>query len=140
MELLVRVVDKTSPQNPTLDALLTKRGDVIEARPDGWAWGLQELQNPAWRIARVVGLSEGTAQQLMAPQFREAPVLGGTRVTLVRRRMWGVDVALLENSGTPLRNWLRDTTRSTPIRAITLAVFTAVIVQKAALLDPQVIG
>lgn len=41
MELLICIADAGTRCQP---------GDVIDARPDGWAWSAAECQNPAWAI------------------------------------------------------------------------------------------
>jgi len=65
MELIVRVVDKVHPTDPVKNAQLTKRGDVIAIRPDGWNWGTQELSNPEWRIIHAPDLAQQDEDQLL---------------------------------------------------------------------------
>ena len=72
-ELLVRVVDKSNPDDPYLDARCTRRGDVITVQPDGWPWGVQEQLSPDWRIVRVPGVSVGDAASLLAPEPETDP-------------------------------------------------------------------
>lgn len=66
-ELLVRVVDKTNPNDAAADRLLPKAGDVIDVHPDGWAWSKAELSNPEWRILRIPDLDVGSLDDLMQP-------------------------------------------------------------------------
>ncbi|MCC6193747.1 MAG: hypothetical protein IT518_04690 [Burkholderiales bacterium] len=47
MEFLVRIVDRSDREDDS------KRGDVLCAQPDGWAWSQAELVNPDWRIVSV---------------------------------------------------------------------------------------
>ncbi len=90
MQLLVRVVDKTNPDNPALDAKLTKAGDVIVVKNDGETWGLQEINNPEWRIIHCRGMTEDQALTLVHP---ELPTREGSG--LLRRRAVRLDVARL---------------------------------------------
>lgn len=66
-ELLVRIVDRTHP-DPALNAIVSKRGDVIAVHPAGSAWGTQEYANPEWRLVRVDGLSEDEAIGMLTPE------------------------------------------------------------------------
>ena len=61
MELLVCVRDKRNHNDPVKDHLLIKRGDVIAAMPDGFAWSKIERENPDWRILRVQDMTETEA-------------------------------------------------------------------------------
>lgn len=73
-ELLIRVVDKVGT-DVFKDAALTKRGDVIVVRPDGWNWGIQELANPEWRIVSIpdMPMVEAEAMLAMEPGDRSVP-------------------------------------------------------------------
>lgn len=52
MQLLVRVVDKTSA-DPVANVQLSKRGDVIATAPDDHTWGLAEISAADYRIVKV---------------------------------------------------------------------------------------
>jgi hypothetical protein len=56
-ELLVRIEDKSSDPDPVRDRMLSKKGHVIDIRPDGWPWTQAELTNPAWRVGSVPGVT-----------------------------------------------------------------------------------
>jgi hypothetical protein len=81
MQLLVRVVDKTS-KDPVKDIQLTKRGDVIAVKKDAESWGVEELLNPEWRILHVPDMSELEAVSLLAP---ETPPLGKPNQPVMKR-------------------------------------------------------
>lgn len=94
MQLLVRVVDKTS-NDSSKNYELTKRGDVIAAKPDGADWGMLELTNPEWRIISVPDMSEAQANALLVP---ETPPLNNPR-QICRKRAFKVDVDSLMTKG-----------------------------------------
>jgi len=81
MELLVRIVDKVNPDF-YLNLGCSKRGDVIVVKPDGWAWGSDELSNPQWRILQVPNLTLEEAEALAAPEVLQA---GNSKETLQKR-------------------------------------------------------
>lgn len=58
MEMVIRVVDKVNPDDAGLDAMLLKRGDVVDIQADGWNWSGRERTNPAWIIVSVPNMSE----------------------------------------------------------------------------------
>lgn len=78
MEFLVRVVDKG------VAVTCSKRGDVLSACPDGWAWSPEELTNDAWRIVSV-NVLQSTVEAFLS----NAGFVGG------RRREWMLDFSLL---------------------------------------------
>ena len=80
MEFLVRVVDKGVAEDSS------RRGDVISACPDGWAWSTAELTNPDWRIVSVNVL------QSTVDAFLATPPTGSASK---RRREWMMDFSLL---------------------------------------------
>jgi len=71
-ELLVRIVDKVNPDF-YLNCGCTKRGHVIAAHPDGWAWGREERANPEWRILMVPDLSLNDVSVFLAPERNVNP-------------------------------------------------------------------
>jgi hypothetical protein len=71
-ELLVRIVDKINPDF-YLNTKCTKRGDVIVVRPDGWAWGSEELTNPQWTILRLPNVPLTEAEALLGPEKNADP-------------------------------------------------------------------
>lgn len=74
MELLVSIKDC----GPDIDHL--KAGDVIACQPDGFEWGREEINNPAWRILRVE-LLPSEADALLS----QAPDVPGVKKTTPRR-------------------------------------------------------
>lgn len=66
-EFLLRVVDKVNP-DPALNIQCTKRGDIIVAVPDGWAWSAEERTNPEWRIVKVTGMPLNEGEQYTLPE------------------------------------------------------------------------
>jgi len=94
MELLVRVVSKTNPNDKVLDSKLTKAGDVIVYKPDGSDWGIAELKNPDWRIIRVEGMTEEQAVSLVSP---ELPPTLDKEYPLLQRRAIKLDLTQLDS-------------------------------------------
>ena len=86
MELLVRLVDKGAAED------CSKRGDVIAAAPDGWAWSSEELTNPDWVIVRVVSLLNTDRDAMLT-----VPTL--QRGSKFRRRDWFIDFSVLPLPG-----------------------------------------
>lgn len=129
-ELLLRVVDKTSP-DPYRDARLTKRGDVIVVCPDGWNWGLEELASPDWRILRLPALSVSEARALLA----EEPETDPTQPSRVRQRR-----AFRLNLTLPLFASLSQPRRPIEDLPISLLQFRAAVQRKPALVDPAILG
>ena len=93
MELLVRIVDRVNDQDPSLNAQLTKAGDVIAFHEDGADWGLMEVKNPEWRIVRVPGMTLTEAEALTAP---ELPPTLDKEYPLLRKRAMKLDLGTLD--------------------------------------------
>lgn len=132
MELLIRIRDKVGT-DVYRDCKLTKRGDVIDIRPDGHPWGRRELANPDWRIVRVP-ISANEAHALLAPE-------PGNRLTnrMLRKRLFRLDV---DNASLPnnIKNWLRDDSRATPILDVAATRVRGIVQEKTPLSDPAVLG
>ena len=79
-ELLVRVVDKTNPNDPVVDAHLLKRGDVVAVCPDGHPWSERERSAEYWQIVRVAGVSVATLLHLVAEDVSRDPGRSRRRV------------------------------------------------------------
>lgn len=86
-ELVIQVVDRTNAENPALDAVCWKAGDVIEVKPDGWNWTARERTNPSWRIVRVPLLTS----EVQAALAVDRPEGGAMR----RRRRYTLELAAL---------------------------------------------
>ncbi len=67
-ELLVRVRDKPLTGGVTVDAGRGRRGDVVVACPDGWAWSRIERTHPRWIIIRVPGMTLAEGQSFATPE------------------------------------------------------------------------
>lgn len=134
-ELLVRVVDKTNPDDPYLDAQLTKRGDVICVQPDGWPWGIEELKNPDWRIIKLPGIDPDKLASLLAPEI-DADPLKPSRVLQRRAFRLDLDHAALHGA----RAVLDDAERAEPAKelALPLATLLAARVRNPKLQDPNI--
>lgn len=89
MELLIRIVDKIDPEDPVKHHRLTKAGDVIVYKPDGHDWGIEEVNNPHWRIIRVPDMPENVARSLIAEQVPSMPG------QLLKRRAVTLDISKL---------------------------------------------
>lgn len=114
MELLVRLIDRSDREDDS------KRGDVVVAMPDGWAWSEAERMNSAWIIIKVVSLLGTDLDAMLA-----ASVDATGR--LHRRRGWKLDLSV---AALPQRfNYPRKTESVTMLRA----AVAAMLVRKPAL-------
>lgn len=132
-ELLVRVTDLTDP-NIYLDSKLTKRGDVIVVRPDGWLWGIEERTAPFWRIIKS-SMSVEEAQAYLKPQVDKDPK-NPSKTLLTRAIKFDLD-----GISTPqtLKNFV-DGPRTNDIFDATKIDLNTLKVIKPDLADPLVIG
>jgi len=83
-EVLVCVHDMSSTGVTSLDNKYPKKGDVVVAVPDGWAWGLAELgqtvqDNPNgnhafFRILKVASVSLAAARTMLAAELPVDPL------------------------------------------------------------------
>jgi hypothetical protein len=62
MELLIWIADKSD------DALSPKRGDVLDAHPNGWPWSEAEFNNPDWVLIQT-GITQAEADSLLAGDY-----------------------------------------------------------------------
>jgi hypothetical protein len=85
-EMLVRIVDKTNPEDPYLDSRLTKRGDVIAVQPDGWPWSAAERAGNPWAIVTLPGVDP----EKLAGFLAEEP--GDIKLAPHRRRGFRFDL------------------------------------------------
>lgn len=71
MEFLVWVVDKgTVGTEPPTGIGSYFNGDVIAAKPDGWAWSYDELHEDRWRVIRVAGVTQTQVDDFLAREDR----------------------------------------------------------------------
>lgn len=87
-EFLVRIKDKTS-SDPYLDAQCLKRGDIVAIQPDGWGWGLDEINNPDWRILKFPMISIKNSSSFIAPEFNTDPA---NPSYVLRRRAFSINL------------------------------------------------
>lgn len=133
-ELLIRVVDKIS-DDFYLNTQLTKRGDVIVAQPDGWAWGKLELSNPDWRIIVVAGEADDFVG-LVAPEPETDP-LNPSRTR--QRRAFRLDLESRALSA-EIASHIADDARATAKIELAKTVLDTATVRKPVIADPAVIG
>lgn len=133
-EFLVRVVDKIN-SDPYLDAKCLKRGDAVVIRPDGWAWGADELANPAWRIVQAPNISESAASAFLGAEPAVDPQ-NPSRV--LQRRFFKMDFSLLPANWAA---WVADATRAEPTKLFSgsAAQVLTLRVQKPVLVDPNIL-
>jgi hypothetical protein len=89
MELLIVIRDAPC-DDPVHNFQAPKAGDVIAYHQDGQDWGLDEVNNPDWRIIHVPGLSEVRAQALVE---RDISLPGEPS----RMRQFALDVGKLDS-------------------------------------------
>jgi hypothetical protein len=113
-ELLLRQRDRS--ELPVEQRALTfRRGDVIVACPNNWAWTQEELTNPDWRILALPSVGLSAINQFLQPELTatvESPDLLQKRLNYL-----DVDAASLPQA---LKNWWRDDTRASPKYTINL--------------------
>lgn len=88
-EFLVRIQDKSNLADAYLDAKCLKRGDIVTIQPDGWSWGLAEINNPEWRILKFPMISIKDSQPFMAPEFDTDPA---NPSYVLRRRGFAINI------------------------------------------------
>ena len=137
-ELLLRVVSKTAPEDLRRDTKLTKRGDVIVVKPDGWRWVGRELTSPQWRILKVPALSVSEASMLLAGEPPDDLV----RPSLTRqRRMYRLDI---DNAALPvaLQGYLADSTREKPAFIVNIDIdqIRRMVIRKPKIADPGLLS
>lgn len=118
-------------------AALYKPFDLVTAKPDGWAWGDQEVSNPWFRIIRWSAVSLTQVQPYMSTL---QPVLdaNGLATTLFQARGFFLDLSDVRIPPA-LWTWWQDDTRAQPIFVVPGAfVLDPVLLQKvrAAVPDP----
>lgn len=118
-ELLVRYNDKTNASSEELDAMCSKKFDVVVIVPNGWVWSSEELSNPDWRILALPNISE----EFLAPLVDGGDEASGSGFLSTRRKRR----LNMINQAVPkvVRHWWNDTSRSEPIYTIN-ATFAAI--------------
>jgi hypothetical protein len=129
MELLVRIVDKTSA-DPASNIQLTKRGDVIAYHEDGGEWGTAERSNPEWIILGVTGMTTAQADSLLQP---ETPPADNPQQP-VMKRLYALDLDAM--GSVPVVR----ATGTAPDYVVPVAEVQANVIQKPPSVDPSTIG
>ncbi len=82
--LCVRVADNRHPTDPSLDALRTQPGDVVEVVADGHAFSAGELGCGQYRFVSVPGVDPAEFDHLREPAMAkdEVTMLGLRRLRL----------------------------------------------------------
>lgn len=75
-ELLVMLEDRARPDAPDRGP---RAGDVVEVRPDGWAWGRVERAAAFFAIVRAPGLTVDEVEDLLEPDVDAGGALIGWR-------------------------------------------------------------
>ena len=136
-ELLVRVIDKVN-EDFYLNLKCTKRGDVIVACPDGWAWGKEEVRDPNYRIFQIPDMTLSEALALCSPEIDINPE---TPSRTLQRRMAKLD---LDNASLPtaIKDFLADGSRRVAALTVPLAIaeVRALKVVKPTVADPAIFG
>lgn len=112
-EICVRVTSKTNPNDQVKDAQLTKRGHIIDVRPDGWGWTTTELTNPDWRMISLPNITVSQATAYLA-----AGTATPNTAEIAARRAFKFDIDA-NTLSTPMKNWIKDATRATPMFTLT---------------------
>lgn len=117
-QVLLRVKNKVNPDSPELDVKCLKRGDIVTIVEDSHVWSPAELTNPDWRIIDLPNVTVNQALVLTTPETDNID-LSPARQRMLQARKYFLDH---ENISLPAAfiNWVRDDTRSQPIRTINL--------------------
>ena len=93
-EFLIKAVNATNP-DPTKDERgCYKRGDIVDVRPDGFAWGLEE-RLPRFVQVQVTGVSVAAALAYIAPSTDPNQLDRDGHPIRIRRRLYRVLVDTL---------------------------------------------
>ena len=134
-ELLVFAVRKEPTGSVALDAKHPVPGDVIVVRDDGWNWGDMELGHPMFRILSMPGVPASVCGQLLHNEAAIDPTHEFHQASnALQYRGYGLDVAALADVFAP-----HDAPPMTRL-AHTAETFPALIVKKAPVTDPAMIG
>lgn len=135
-EILLRVRDKSNPDDIYKDVRLTKRGDVIVAMPDGHPWGSGELGNPDWRILKLPDVSLTEADAMTTEELPADPQAPSRTL---QRRAFSFDIDNLPQSAAA---FIADDTRATPALTLAMTVpqFRALKKRKAVRPDPALLA
>lgn len=135
MEMILFAVDRVS-DDPYMDALSYKRGDVIMAKPDGWPWSMAELTNPDWRIIKFPSIAMDQAASFVAPEAETDP---RNPNRMRQRRGFRLNFDALPGD---LQAYITDSSRSQPfaITGMTAQDLNALRKRRPRRQDPNVLG
>jgi hypothetical protein len=122
-ELLLFAWDHSTQSVPTPNqaalAALPKRYDLIDARPDGWRWGIEELGNPWFRVLAWPGVALGDVRAFLSP------LLPSIDIDMNPTTYWQYRGFYLDLTKAPvwlsISAWFADASRATPQLKLTQA-------------------
>jgi len=94
-ELLVRVIDKVNEDDPALNLLCLKRGDVVTVQEDGWLWSGKELAGNPWTVIRFPGASVDASLPYLVSLYRSDDPEHDQGMVLPRASYFDLDSALV---------------------------------------------
>lgn len=111
-ELLIKAQDNTHADPVKNERGCYKRGDIVDVRPDGFAWGKEECL-PRFVVVKIPGLDHAKVRHFIEAHFDttnpDAPVL-------MKRRKWNV---LMDAAKLPA--WVKTSLRDTGSVTVTVA-------------------
>lgn len=137
MELIIFIEDKEKTGDVVVDAKRWSAGDVIAAMPDDHPWSRKEMENPAWRILRVPGMTQAQATALCATEISRSL----QPIWLLRFRQISIDITSLDamEGGTILLPRTGDVSRRHDV-VVQLENLMACQSLKSPISDPRIIG
>lgn len=113
-----------------------KRFDVVSVNPDGFAWGEQELKNPAFRILVWPGKAASVFDQFLGPQLATLDSITRLEKTYLQPRAMMLNLNDARVSSHPaLSAWWLDGTRT--IQKIQLPAAIASVIIPSDLVAPR---
>lgn len=89
VEMLVRRADKINPNSDAMNAMCTKRGDVIVVKETPCDWSTVEREHLDWIIISVDDLTIGDAETFLQV---EQPIAAIEAQPLLKKRMMHLDL------------------------------------------------
>lgn len=101
--------------------------DLIEWRPDGWAWGEQELHNARFRLIKWAALPVGICQQLMGASVPTLDSVTHIQQTypMLRLPSFNFQNTTFATAAPTFTAWWNDDTRITPFFIVNNSTVTA---------------
>ena len=113
MELLLMVHDRIGA-DLFKDTKLFKRGMIVDACPDGFDWGYEELTNPTFRIVRASDIQPSEADSFLSAEIGFLNVPFDQSTLQIRAFKLNIDAPSIPAG---VAAWLADDTRAQPIWA-----------------------